>query len=626
MFHVEQLFADVIVMGGGHAGIEAVAAAHRMGLKARLISMSAENVGVLSCNPAVGGTAKGQVVKEIDALGGLMGEITDECSLQFKMLNRSKGAAVWSPRSQVSRSQYPIVAQRKLSELDPNIIYEGAVDALIVEDGKARGVVLKDGQRLRSLAVVVCAGTFLNAVMHTGLTQVAGGRFGERPTSLRTSPEGALSLRTARLKTGTPPRVSLSSIDVSGLEAQPGDTRVLPFSVRTQAPTPNSITCWLTRTTPQTHAILAKGFDRSPMFTGRIQAKGPRYCPSIEDKITRFSEKPEHHLFLEPEERDADVVYVNGFSTSLPADIQLEALRSVAGLEKVEMLRPGYAVEYDYFPAHQLRHTLESKLCDGLYFAGQVNGTSGYEEAAAQGIMAGINAAAKIKGLPDFVLGRDQAYIGVLIDDLISKTQEEPYRLFTSSAEHRLLLRQDNADLRLTELAYPYGLVSHDQVSKARRKQESLRQALDWAAVEKIVVSEAPLVRDTVLNRVRSKAGSFAEVACLAAQSGPRDSILSDPDLLELLDIEIGYEGYVARHKQQIARLSDSESKQIPESAFQRLRGMSAEGAEILQRVRPGTIGQASRLPGMTPSDLSILLATVARANVPRGTFAESDK
>jgi tRNA uridine 5-carboxymethylaminomethyl modification enzyme len=617
---------DVIVVGAGHAGGEAAAAAANMGSSTLLITMNLQNIGQMSCNPAMGGIAKGQIVREIDALGGYSGIISDETAIQFKMLNKSKGPAMWSPRVQSDRMRFSEEWRLKL-ERTPNLdFYQEMVGGIVVEDGKIVGVKTSLGLTARGKTVVLTNGTFLNGLIHIGDKQFGGGRAGERASTGITKELTDLGFETGRMKTGTPPRVDGRSLDFSKMEVQPGDVSPEKFSYSSSTkPLTKQRDCHLSYTSPQVHEMLKEGFDRSPMFNGSIKSIGPRYCPSIEDKINRFADKDRHQLFVEPEGWNTVEYYINGFSTSLPEDIQFKALREVAGFEQVKFFRPGYAIEYDYFPPTQLKHTLETKLVSGLFFAGQINGTTGYEEAASQGLMAGINAALLVQEKDPFILKRNEAYIGVLVDDLITKGTEEPYRMFTSRAEYRTLLRQDNADFRLTPKGYDLGLASEERLREMEIKQKKSDAFVGFFTN----TSVPPEVLNPILE---SKNSALVTQSDKMIRPFSRPNITMDDmrkietvetfireneldtEVLQQAEIQIKYAGYIEKEKNNAEKLNRLEGIKIPENFdYTRLKSLSYEATEKLSKIRPVTVSQASRISGVSPNDISVLLVYMGR-------------
>jgi tRNA uridine 5-carboxymethylaminomethyl modification enzyme len=614
---MKQAKYDVLVIGGGHAGIEASIAAAKMGQCVGLISMDTNTIGRLSCNPSIGGSAKGHLAKEIDALGGVMGRIADASGIQFKMLNTSKGPAVWSPRSQNDKDLYPLVAQNLLlSTPNLEIISETVVE-ILVSGGKVSGVRTASNEVINARAVILCSGTFLNAVMWTGTECTKGGRVGEPPAEKISDLLSSLGLEKGRLKTGTPPRIDRKSIDVRRFEPHNGDENPVPFSIHTYS-VRNQLSCFATHTTSRTHEILEGGFSRSPMFTGLITGAGPRYCPSIEDKIYRFADKDSHTIVLEPEGLSSNTLYVNGFSTSLPTDIQDAGMRSIPGLEDATILRYGYAVEYDFFFPYQLTFGLQSKALDGLFFAGQVNGTSGYEEAASQGLIAGINAALYVRGEGNFTLQRSEAYVGVMIDDLVNKNTEEPYRIFTSLAEYRLLLRIDTVYDRLLPHGNKLGLIPDHIVSRydiLQRRTNELVQATQKTkvAVNEInkmlaEVGETPVIEPTsAMNILRRPKVSIE--ALLPILDGVEQSVYQEhQDVAHRVDTMVKYEGYIEKLHRDVERFAEQEQQVIPPSfSYLGIKSLSTEGREKLERIRPGSLGQASRIPGVSASDISIL-------------------
>lgn len=615
---------DVIVVGAGHAGCEAASAAANLGSKVLLVTMNLQTIAQMSCNPAMGGIAKGQIVREIDALGGYSGIVSDASMIQFRMLNRSKGPAMWSPRSQNDRMKF---AQkwREMLEETPNVdFYQDMIKSLIIKNGKAEGVITGLGHEIKAKTVVLTNGTFLNGVIHIGEKRLSGGRVAEKAAEGITEQLVNLGFKSDRLKTGTPPRVDGRSLDYSKMEEQKGDEEISGFSYLNTPKPKAQISCWITYTSPEVHDILKTGFDRSPMYTGRIEGVGPRYCPSIEDKINRFAERERHQLFVEPEGWNTVEVYVNGFSTSLPEEVQFEAMKKVVGFENVKFFRPGHAIEYDFFPPVQLNYSLETKHIENLFFAGQINGTTGYEEAACQGVMAGINAHLKWRGEKPFVLKRSDAYIGVLIDDLISKGTQEPYRMFTSRAEFRTLLRQDNADLRLTEMSYRLGLASQERMEKVIQKRKEVEAIKDILKTTSLEPSEINGFFEGISSSVISKKSRLEKIV-LRPNVGLKDLMNKISKIKEVLnpfleesieqaEIQTKYQVYIDKEKELVYKMSQLEDLEIPEKFdYQRIIALGAEAKEKLLQIKPKTLGQASRISGINPADVQILMVYMGR-------------
>ncbi len=615
---------DIIVVGAGHAGCEAAASAANLGSRVLLVTMNMQTIAQMSCNPAMGGIAKGQIVREIDALGGYSGIVTDLSMIQFRMLNRSKGPAMWSPRAQNDRMLFSQKWREMLEKTSNLDFYQDMVKSLLIEKGRVSGVVTGLGHQIKAKSVILTNGTFLNGIVHIGEKNFGGGRMAEKAATGLTEQLVSLGFQSDRLKTGTPPRIDGRSLDYSRMEEQKGDDEIVGFSfTETEKPVQQK-SCWITYTNQKVHDILRTGFDRSPMFAGRIDGVGPRYCPSIEDKINRFAERERHQLFIEPEGWNTVEIYVNGFSTSLPEETQYEALRSIEGFENAKMFRPGYAIEYDFFPPTQLNYTLETKLIPNLFFAGQINGTTGYEEAACQGLMAGINAHQKTRGLAPFILNRSQAYIGVLIDDLISKGTEEPYRMFTSRAEFRTLLRQDNADLRLTELSYRLGLASQERMEKVNEKKESVEKIKSVINNFQIEAKEinpwfekigsASITEKQKAQKILLRPG--VELDDLATELPRLSDLLASfsKEAIDQASIQVKYEVYIDKEKELVSRMSQLEELQIPDAFdYKRIISLGNEAREKLSRIKPRTLGQASRISGINPSDVQILMVYMGR-------------